>query len=510
MLSRVRAAAGAWCAAAALLAAACGGVPAAPESTGAPVPTGSPTTAASTPPPPTGSSSTAVTVSPIEPTSSSPTTTSASATESSEAPTTVPSATATSPATTSVPASAPPSTSPSSGDAASGLAVTDADRAQAAGIVARMSLADRAASVLMVTGSEAIGTGLLTTRHVGGVILFASGGVVDGTSKGTPAQVAAVTAKLRADAATDPAGVPPLIATDQEYGLVQRLKNGFTTFPRAAELGAIGDIDTAATITRQVAAAAAEEMRAVGVTVDFAPVFGVLPENGGPSAIGQYGRSYGSDPQRVARLVAAAVSGYQDGGVVASMKHFPGLARVGADSHVTLPTLSVSCADWNAHEAIPAQAGIDAGALMVMTGHVLLPAAGDAKLPASISPVVVQQLLQGDGAAGCAGMGFDGVTVTDSMQMAPITDSHAAGSAAVAALAAGEDLILMSANPAKAIAGIVAAVGDGSLEAERLDDAATAVLALRLASARVPAPSLDVVASAAHRALAAEAFAAGK
>jgi beta-N-acetylhexosaminidase len=373
-----------------------------------------------------------------------------------------------------------------------------------------MSLADRAASVLMVTGREAIGTGLLTTRHVGGVILFAPGGIVDGTAGGTPAQVAAVTATLRADAATDPAGVPPLIGTDQEYGLVQRLKNGFTTFPRAVQLGAIDDIDVAAAITREVAAAAGAEMRAVGVTVDFAPVFDVLPAGGGPSAIGQYGRSYGSDPDRVAALVAAAVTGYQRGGVVSAMKHFPGLARLGADSHVTLPTLSVSCADWNAHEAIPARAGIDAGALMVMTGHMLLPAAGDATRPASISPVVVQKLLKGNGAAGCEGMGFGGVTVTDSMQMAPITDNYAAGAGAVAALKAGEDLILMSANPAAAIDGIVAAVKSGTLPARRLDEAATAVLALRIATARVPAPPLNVVNSAAHRALADKAFAAAK
>ncbi len=345
---------------------------------------------------------------------------------------------------------------------------------------------------------------------MGGVILFAPGGVVDGTSRGTPAQVAAVTAALRADAAADPTGVPPLIATDQEYGLVQRLKNGFTTFPRAAELGAIDDLDTATAITRQVAAAAGAEMRAVGVTVDFAPVFGVLPADGGPSAIGQYGRSYGADPDRVAALVAAAVTGYQNGGVVAAMKHFPGLARLGADSHVTLPTLSVSCADWNAHEAIPARAGIDAGALMVMTGHMLLPAAGDATRPASISPVVVRKLLKGSGAAGCDGMGFDGVTVTDSLQMAPITDNYGAGGGAVAALSAGEDLILMSASPAAAIDGIVAAVQDGTLPADRLDDAATAVLALRIASARVSAPSLNVVNSAAHRALADKAFAAAK
>lgn len=360
----------------------------------------------------------------------------------------------------------------------------------------------------MVTGAHAIGTNLLATQHFGGVILFAPGGAVDGTSNGTPAQVAAVTAALRKDAAADPTGVPPLIATDQEYGLVQRLKNGFTTFPRAAELGAIKDIATAASLTERSAAAAAQEMLAVGVAVDFAPVFGVLPGDGGPSAIGQYGRSYGSDPQRVAALVAAAVTGYQRGGVVASMKHFPGLARIGADSHVTLPTLSASCADWNAHEAIPAKAGVDAGALMVMTAHLLFPAAGDSKAPASISPQIIGQLLRGGGAAGCHGMNFTGVTVTDSMEMEPIAGHQSPGAAAVSALNAGEDLLLMSANASAAIAGIVAAVAADTLPQQRLDEAATAVLALRIASARMVRPPLTVVNSAAHRTLAKQAFAA--
>lgn len=401
--------------------------------------------------------------------------------------------------------SAPTTSQPEPGS----LTVTDGDRATAAARVATMSLADKAASVLMVTGSAAINTGLLGRQHFGGVVLFAPGGVVDGTANGTPSQVAAVTAALRDDAAADPAGAPPLIATDQEYGAVQRLKNGFTSFPSAAALGAIGGAE-GEKITRQVAYAAAREMRAVGITVDFAPVFGVLPSNGSGSAIGRYGRSYGSDPEAVAGLVAAAVEGYQAGGVVAGLKHFPGLARIAEDSHVTLPTLPATCADWNAHEAIPAKAGVDAGAIMMMTGHVLFPAVGASSAPTSIDQTVVGTLLKGTGVAGCAGMDFSGVAVTDSLQMEPIAGHYSAGDAAVAALAAGEDLLLMSADPVAAAAGIVDAIQNGTLAQSRLDDAATAVLALRIAVARLPAPPLDVVNSAEHRALATRAAAAGR
>lgn len=406
-----------------------------------------------------------------------------------------------------------PGSSPPTGlvaPTAGAVAVTAADRSAAVAAVALMSLSDRAASVIMVTGKQAIGTRLLAKHHFAGVILFAPGKVVDGTRNGTPAQVAAVTAALRADAARDPAGAAPLIATDQEYGAVQRLRQGFTTFPSAAQLGSISDTATAARLTSQVAAAAAAEMRAVGVTVDFAPVFGVTPADGGASAIGEFGRSYGSDPQKVAALVAAAVTGYQSGGVVAGLKHFPGLARIASDSHVTLPTLNATCADWNAHEAIPAQAGVDSGALMVMTGHVLMPAVGDTKLPASIDPPIVQKLLKGNGISTCRGMGFDGVAVTDSLQMAPVADHYGSGAAAVAALTAGEDLLLMPADPVAAAAGIVAAVTAGTLAASRLADAATSVLALRMASARVANPPLSVVGSAAHGRVAAAAFAAAR
>lgn len=483
------------------------------------------------------STSGTATVDPAETSAAPPATTSESTTSASVTPptsptapasTTHPSTTSSSPETSSAASSADPSTessteSPTSESSSppatttamppaggSGITVTAADRAEAAARVAAMSTADKAASVIMVTGDNVYASHGLAKQHYGGVILFAQGGVVTGTSSGTPSQVAAVTARLRADAADDPAGAAPLIATDQEYGLVQRLKNGFTTFPRASELGAIRDLATGTALTRQVAEAAAQEMRAVGVTVDFAPVFGVLPDDGSPSSIGQYGRSYGSDPQRVGAFVAAAVTGYQDGGVVAGLKHFPGLARIAEDSHVTLPTLPVTCADWNTHEAVSARAGVDAGALMMMTGHMLLPAASKSGLPASIDPTIVGKLLRGTGANGCDGMHFSGVTITDSMQMEPITGKFKSGGAAVAALNAGEDLLLMPADPASAAAGIVAAVKAGTLSAERLDEAAAAVLALRIASARVSTPPLSVVNSAAHQALAKKAFAAGK
>jgi beta-N-acetylhexosaminidase len=355
----------------------------------------------------------------------------------------------------------------------------------------------------MADSADVIGTNALADNHFGGVIMMGAHGVPDGTPSGTPSQVLALTTSWRQQASGDPAGVPPLVGTDQEYGDVVRLVNGFTDFPGSSVLGSIPNLTTATALTRQIAAAAAQEMLAVGVDVDFAPVSDVLPTEGS-SGIGE--RSYGSDPQRDASLVAAAVTGYQDAGVAATLKHFPGLGRVPQDTHVTLPTLGVSCSSWDSHEAVPLRAGIKAGAALVMTGHVLLPAVGaDGPSPASLSPNVVTDLLKGTGRDGCVGLGFGGVTVSDSLQMEPVAGQYSSGQAAVKALAAGEDLLLMPVRPDAAAAGIVNAVKDGTLPVQRLDDAATKVLALRLALARVQRPPLSVIDTPAHRGLAAQA-----
>lgn len=341
--------------------------------------------------------------------------------------------------------------------------------------------------------------GKITAMHYGGVILMGTNGVIDGTGAGGPASVRALVDSLqRQRDVSVPA--PMLIGVDQEYGEVARLVHGFTQFPGASELAARSSDTAAATaVTERIATAAAAEMRAVGISVDFAPDADVLPTSG-DSAIG--GRSYGTDPDRVAAFVGAAVRGYQAGGVAATIKHFPGIGRIAADTHTALPTLTAGCQEWSRTEAVPMAAGARAGAALAMTGHVHFPAVGVDDAPASLSPRVVTDLLRGKGFGGCVGISFHGVTVTDSMQMSPVADSYSSAEAAWRALAAGQDLLLMPIDPAVAAQGIVTAVKDGSLQTARLADAATTVLALRLATARSQRPSLDVVSSAAHRALA--------
>jgi beta-N-acetylhexosaminidase len=381
--------------------------------------------------------------------------------------------------------------------------VTDADMAQAAAAVAAMGVPVQAGSVIMANSADAVGTDAITRLHLAGVNLLGAKGIVNGTEGGTPAEVKAVTDALQAQLPADQSGVPLLIGSDQEYGIVTRLVNGFTEFPGADELSGISDTTAAATATQEVTAAAAAEMLAVGINVDFAPDADILPSSGAASGVA--GRSFGSDPERVGTLVAAAVKGYQSAGLAATVKHFPGIGRLATDTHTALPSLDIGCEEWNSMESVPMRAGVDAGTALVMTGHVMMPAVGVTDKSSALSSAVVTDLLKGSGVAGCTGLNFHGVAVSDSFVMAPVLDAYGPAEAAWRGLAAGLDIVLMPKDPDAAVAGIVAAVGDGSLAATRLQDAATKVYALRLALARSPHPGLDVVGSDAHETIAANA-----
>jgi len=411
------------------------------------------------------------------------------------------------------PAAAPPAAAPP--DAAEpapaaavppGGLVTSADMAAASAAVAGMSIADQAGTVVMVSSANAVGTDLVSQLHLGGVILMGSKSAIDGTEGGTPDEVAAVTAQLQSQVPASQAGAPLLIATDQEYGLVTRLVNGFTDFPGAQELSGIADTEAAVAQTQLVTAAAGAEMLAVGINVDFAPDADVLPESG-PSGIDD--RSFGSDPERAGTLVAAAVRGYQSAGLAATIKHFPGIGRTAIDTHKALPTLDAGCDEWNAVESVPMRAGVDAGVALVMTGHIALPAVGVDGQSSALASAAVTDLLKGSGVAGCNGLNFAGVSVSDSFQMAPVVNNYSSAEAAWRGIAAGQDLVLMPVKPAEAVAGITDAVTNGSLAASRLQDAATTVYALRLALVRSERPGLEVVGSDAHQAIAAQARATG-
>ena len=303
---------------------------------------------------------------------------------------------------------------------------------------------------------------LIARSHVGGVILFSR-------NLRSPRQVFDLTQQLQQAAQAAGHPTPLLIMTDQENGLVRRLGDGFTALPGNMALGAIDDEQT----VYDVAQATAREMLAVGVTMNLAPVADVNNNPANP-VIGV--RSFGEDPAQVARLSAAAVRGYQDAGLIATLKHFPGHGDTAVDSHRGLPVLRRTLDELRAIELVPFTAGIEAGADCVMVGHLALPNVTNGDLrPATLSAPLIQGLLRRD-------LGFDGVVVSDCLEMDAIANTVGTQEGAVMALQAGVDLVLISHHvdvQRQAIDGIRAGVRDGVLPEEQVHAAAERVLGLK-------------------------------
>jgi beta-N-acetylhexosaminidase len=305
---------------------------------------------------------------------------------------------------------------------------------------------------------------MITEYHVGGVILFAR-------NVESPEQVARLCNDLQ-QAATESGHPGLLIAIDQEGGRVARLTEakGFTEFPGAMAIGATGSPDNA----RQVTAAMAAEMRAVGINVDFAPDLDVNNNPQNP-VIGV--RSYGSEPQQVAAFGTAAIEGLQAGGVLAFGKHFPGHGDTGTDSHVALPQVAHPLERLETVEFVPFEAAIRANVAGIMSAHVTFPAIDATPgTPATVSSKVLTDLLRQE-------MQFTGLVVTDSLEMGALGEAgYPVPQAAAAALKAGADLLLFNRDHAlhrQAIDEVEAQIQNGTIPMERLDAAVQRVLAVK-------------------------------
>ncbi|MFI8804019.1 glycoside hydrolase family 3 protein [Micromonospora chalcea] len=300
-----------------------------------------------------------------------------------------------------------------------------------------------------------------------------AGHTLFGTNIHDPAQVAASTAALRA-------GRPDVIvAIDEEGGDVTRLAHATgSPYPGNAALGTVDD----PALTREVYAAIGAELAALGVTLDLAPTVDVNTADENP-VIGT--RSFGADPKRVAVHSAAAVAGLQSTGVAACAKHFPGHGATVADSHHELPTVDVPPAVLRERDLPPFAAVVDAGVRAVMTAHIRVPAlTGDG--PATFSRAVLHDLLRVE-------YGFTGAVVTDALEMkGAVLAAGGVGTGAVRALAAGADLLCIGARVDAELvesvaAEIVAAIGDGRLARERVEEAAGRTATL----AAAPPPATD-------------------
>ncbi len=310
---------------------------------------------------------------------------------------------------------------------------------------------------------------------------------------GPPERVRAFTDAIHAAAARGGWG-PALVAVDQEGGQLIGLGTGTTQFAGSMALGATDDVQ----LTERVGRAIGRELRALGVTVDYAPVCDLASNPANP-ALGI--RTFGSEPEAVGKHAGALVRGLQSAGVAAALKHFPGLGDAGTNSHFVLPVVDRSRTEIEDVSLAPFRAAIAAGARLVMSAHVALPAlTGSGSLPATLSRAVLHGVLRDE-------LGFAGVSITDALDMAALVQGPEQGIDVVAAISAGIDLLLCGPDEA-ASARVVAALRHAAtrdlFEPDAVARAAGRIAELRTWLARFEPPELQVVGCVEHRALAAE------
>jgi beta-N-acetylhexosaminidase len=329
---------------------------------------------------------------------------------------------------------------------------------------------------------------LVEDFEVGGVVLL-------GRNIGAPEQTARTMNELQ-----ERSKIPVFIIADQEGGMVARLRApAYVVFPSNMALGATGDPEYA----YKAARATAEQLLATGINFDFAPCVDVNNNPLNP-IIGT--RSYGDNPEIVSRFAQAAIRGFHDGGVPTSVKHFPGHGDTSVDSHLALPVVDFPMERLEAMELVPFLAAIEAGVASIMTTHIIFPAL-DPELPATMSPRILTGLLREK-------MGWQGLIVTDCLEMDGVAVKWGTAKAALAALKAGADCPLIChtlSRQQEAHALISAAVESGELPMERVDQSVRRVLELKerfglLEPAKLadPAKTASVAGAPEYRALALE------
>jgi beta-N-acetylhexosaminidase len=284
---------------------------------------------------------------------------------------------------------------------------------------------------------------------LGGVILFAR-------NVEAPDQVA----ELSREAQTLAHELPLWVSVDQEGGRVARLKAPFTEWPPMLTLGRSGDEHLAERFARALAA----ELRAVGISLDYTPVLDIHTNPKNP-VIGD--RALGERADDVARLGRTIIETLQSGGIAACGKHFPGHGDTSTDSHHELPLVEHPPDRLDAVELVPFRAAIESGVAAIMTAHILIPALDDER-PATLSPRIVDAMLK-------KRLGYDGLVLSDDLEMRAIGARYGVAEATVAAIAAGCDAVLMCGIAqdvqVAALEAVIRAVESGSLPLARVEDA---------------------------------------
>ncbi|MGW2718975.1 glycoside hydrolase family 3 protein [Streptomyces sp. NPDC001492] len=301
---------------------------------------------------------------------------------------------------------------------------------------------------------------LIAAYRVGGIIYFTWA-----HNTKDPHQIAELSNGIQRASLSRPRGLPVLITTDQEHGIVCRVGKPATLFPGAMAMGAGGSREDARALGRISGA----ELRAMGINQDYSPDADVNINPANP-VIGV--RSLGADPDAVAALVAAEVAGYQRSSVAATAKHFPGHGDTAVDSHYGFPVITHSRELWEKLDAVPFRAAVEAGIDSIMTAHIQFPALDDSGDPATLSHPILTGILREE-------LGYDGVVVTDSLGMQGVRTKYGDDRVPVLALKAGVDQLLNPPDLATAWNAVLKAVQDGELTESRLDESILRILKLK-------------------------------
>ena len=302
------------------------------------------------------------------------------------------------------------------------FALTDAE---IEGLISRMSLDEKIGQLFIVgTGGRQVGRvpkAHISKRYVGGFILYEK-------NISIPEQVAALTTELQLHAQKTPNGIPLFIAIDQEEGKVSRFKRGTTIFPANMALGAT----QSQSLALRAGNITGKELKIMGINLNLAPVLDVNTNPKNP-AIGI--RSYGESADLVAQLGTAYIRGIQSQGVLATAKHFPGHGDANADSYKKMPLVTKNHKGLDKVELVPFRNAINAGVAAIMTAHILYPGL-DNQMPATLSHTILTKLLRKE-------LGFEGIIITDDLEMKAIDERYDIGKAAVFAIQAGADMLLI-------------------------------------------------------------------
>lgn len=301
---------------------------------------------------------------------------------------------------------------------------------------------------------------MIAKYHVGGIIYFAWA-----HNTRDPHQIAELSNGIQRAGLAGPSGLPLLISTDQEHGIVCRVGEPATLMPGAMALGAGGSRSDA----RRAGQIAGAELAAIGINQNYAPDADVNVNPANP-VIGV--RSFGSDPQSVAGMVAAQVKGYQSAGIASTAKHFPGHGDTSTDSHTGLPVIGHTREQWAELDAPPFRAAIAAGIDSIMTAHIVVPALDPAEDPATLSKPILTGILREE-------LGYDGVVVTDSLGMQGVRTKYGDERVPVLAVQAGVDQLLNPPSLDVSWNALLAAVKSGEVSEARLDESILRILRLK-------------------------------